>query len=125
MKVSIVYDGECPVCRRLVSATRLRQRGAELELVDARDQPVPAVQGQDLARLDFDQGFAVIVDGHLCHGAKAAQVLATLTERTGLGFRLFQLLNRTPGRSRITYPVLRIARKLLLHLMGIPRIHKH
>jgi len=35
MKVSIAYDGECPVCRNVVCASRLQDRAAELELIDA------------------------------------------------------------------------------------------
>jgi predicted DCC family thiol-disulfide oxidoreductase YuxK len=122
MKVTIVYDRECPVCRRLVTATRLKERGAELELINARRDALDDIQGADLTTLDFDEGFAVVVDGHVHHGAEGARVLALLTEPTGVMFRLFRFLVRTPGRSRVWYPVFRAGRNLLLRLLRIPTI---
>jgi predicted DCC family thiol-disulfide oxidoreductase YuxK len=124
MKITIVYDGECPICRRLVTATRLRERGAELEQVDARTGSLDDIQGTDLRELDFDEGFAVVVDGKVHHGAEGARVLALLSEPTGLFFRLFQYLVNTERRSRICYPVFRACRNLLLRLLRIPRIGK-
>lgn len=122
MKVTIVYDRRCPICRRLVAATRLRERAASLELVDARTEALENIQGKDLRALDFDAGFAVVVDGEVHHGADGARALALLTEPTGVIFRLFRFLVRTPGRSRVWYPVFRAGRWLLLRLLGIPVI---
>ena len=122
MKVTIVYDRECPVCRRLVTATRLKERGAELELINARRDVLDDIQGADLTTLDFDEGFAVVVDGHVHHGAEGARALALLTEPTGVMFRLFRFLVSTPARSRFWYPVFRAGRNLLLRLLRIPTI---
>ena len=122
MRVSIVYDGKCPVCSRLAAASRLRDRAATLELIDARSDPVDDVQGNDLGDVNFNQGFAVVVDGEVCLGADGARVLALLTEPTGILFRLFQWLVRGGRRSRFFYPVLRAGRNLLLRLMRVPQI---
>lgn len=122
MQVSIVYDGLCPVCRHVVRASRLRDRAASLELVDARRDPIDDVQGVSLENIDFDKGFAVVVDGDVHHGADGARVLAALTEKTGIAFRLFRWLVRTERRSRMWYPVLRAGRNLLLRLLRVPRI---
>lgn len=121
MKVSIVYDGKCPVCRHLVAASRLRERAASLELVDARTMPVDQVQGCNLTDLNFDEEFAVVVDGLVHHGADGAHVLALLTQPSGIGFRVFRCLVSGPRRARIFYPVLRAGRGLLLRMLGIPR----
>ncbi len=121
-RVSIVYDGQCPVCRHVVSVARLRGRTASLELIDARTDYVTAIQGNDLSEVDFDEGFAVIVDGRVHLGADGAQVLAGLAQRSGIGFRLFQCLVATEGRSRFWYPILRAGRKLLLRMLRVPRI---
>ena len=90
MKVSIVYDGNCPVCSRLAAASRLRDRADELKLVDARTDPVDDVQGRDLSAVDFDEGFAVIVDGRAHLGADGAHVLGMLTVPSGFFYRLFR-----------------------------------
>lgn len=121
MNVSIVYDGFCPVCSRLVAASRLRQRAEKLDLVDARTEPVEDIQGQDLSSLDFDAGFAVVIDGAVHFGAEGARVLAAITEPRGLFFRVFQWLVRTEARSRFWYPVLRTSRRILLLVLRVPR----
>lgn len=122
MQVSIVYDGQCPVCSRLAAASRLRERAAAQELIDARSVPVDDVQGNDLGDVDFNQGFAVVVNGEVHLGADGARMLALLTEPTGIFFRLFQLLVRGSRRSRFFYPLLRAGRNLLLRMMGVPQI---
>ncbi|MEX0916152.1 MAG: DCC1-like thiol-disulfide oxidoreductase family protein [Wenzhouxiangellaceae bacterium] len=122
MHVSIAYDGECPVCRHVVRASRLRERTAALDLIDARRNRLDDVQGQDLRAVDFDEGFAVVVDGQVHHGADGARVLAALTERRGAAFRLFQWLVRTERRSRLFYPLLRAGRNLLLKILRVPKI---
>ena len=122
MQVSVVYDHQCPICRRVVTASRLRQRGARLELLDRRSAPVHNVQGQDLSTVNFEAGFVVIVDGRVYHAAEAAHVLAVLTEPTGILFRLFQGLASTQNRSRLWYPVMRMGRGMLLWILRIPKI---
>ena len=124
MKVTIVYDGKCPVCRHVVDASRLRQRSDELLLLDARKESIENVQGLDLRSIDLDEGFAVITDGELHYGASGARVLALLTEPSGLMFRLFQRLVRTEKGSAFWYPIMRAGRNLLLRLLRIPRINE-
>lgn len=120
--VSVVYDGQCPVCRYVVGVARLRDRSVRLELIDVRSDDVSSIQGANLSGVDFDEGFAVVVDGQVYLGAEAAQVLAGLTQRSGVGYRLFQWLVRTEGRSRFWYPVMRSGRGLLLRILRVPKI---
>lgn len=122
VKVSIVYDGMCPVCNQLARTTRLQDRGGTLELIDARSDELEMIQGNDLSGVDFNEGFAVVVDGEPHLGADGAHVLALLTEPSGLFFRLFRWSMRTEKRSRILYPVLRSGRRLLLKILRIPLI---
>jgi predicted DCC family thiol-disulfide oxidoreductase YuxK len=122
--VSIVYDEACPVCRNIVHAARLRERTARLELIDARTQRVDAVQGRDLSRLDFDRAFAVLVDGEIFYAASGARALALLTEPTGIAFRIFRLLAASDASSRLSYPLMRGARAVLLKLLRIGPIEQ-
>jgi len=124
MDVSIVYDARCPICRRIAAGARLRQRNSTLELADARSGNLDVIQGRDLRDLDFDQGFAVVVDGGVYHEAEAGRVLAVLTRPRGAGYRLFRWLMRTESRSAYWYPVLNSARRRLLSLMRMPPINQ-
>lgn len=122
MRVSIVYDGSCPLCRRVAVASKLEDRGAKLELIDARERPVNDIQGWDLTGFDLNEGFAVVVGGWVYHGAEAAHMLSALTVPSGALFRLFRWSMRTDARSRRMYPVFRAGRKLLLKLLRVPPI---
>lgn len=123
MKVSIVYDGECPICRNVVRASRLRDRTAELELVNARRDRVDDIQGRNLRDLDFDQGFAVVIDGEIHHGADGARMLSALTRPNGAVYGLFRWLMANESRSRAWYPVLRAGRNLLLRVLRVPKFN--
>ena len=122
MKVSIVYDGKCPVCRNVVAATRLRERTHKLELIDARKHPIPLVQGQNVRHLDFNEGFAVVVNGEVFHADEGAHMLAMLSQPSGIAFRIFRFLVLTKKRSRFWYPLLKLGRRLLLKILRIPEI---
>lgn len=124
MHVSIVYDRKCPICHRVASGARVYQRNANLDLIDARSGNLGDIQGRDLTAVDFDEGFAVVVDGGVYHEAEAARVLAVLTKPRGVGYRLFRWLMRTDSRSEYWYPVLKSARRRLLFLMRVPPINQ-
>ena len=121
MKVSIVYDGKCPVCSRLVAVSRLRDRADEIELVDARTDPVDNVQSRDLSAVDFDEGFAVVVDGRAYFGPDGAHMLGMLTVPSGFFYRVFQWMMATESRAHSLYPTLRAGRRVLLWMLRIPR----
>ena len=121
MKVSVVYDGLCPVCSHVTSAARLQDRASKLELIDARIQPISDVQQNDLTGVDLDSGFAVVVDGQVHLGAEAANVLAAITVPGSPGYRVFRWLVGSERRSRLFYPLLRFARNLLLRILRVPR----
>lgn len=122
MKVSILYDRKCPICQHLVRASRLKSRTDQLELIDARNLTTPVIQGNDVSQLDFNKGFAVIVDGRLHVGADAAHTLAMLTHSSSLFFAVFKGLNQSATLSRLSYPLLRLGRRVLLMLLRIPKI---
>ena len=121
MKVSIVYDGKCPVCSRLAAASRLRERSGEVELVDARTDLVDNVQNCDLSAVDFDEGFAVVVDGRAYLGPDGAHVLGMLTVPSGLFYQMFQWMMATESRAHSLYPMLRLGRRVLLWMLRVPR----
>lgn len=79
------------------------------------------MQGRDLSGLDFDQSFAVVVDGGVHFGIEGARVLAALTGPGGFFYRVFRWLVRTEARSRLWYPVLKAGRWVLLFILVVPR----
>lgn len=115
--VTIIYDGECPLCRGFVSRYRLAQAADSLDLIDAREHPDLAA---GLARqgMDLNEGFVARVDGALYHGDEALRVLALMGTRCGLFNRLNAWVFRDEGRARALYPALKAARGLALRALG-------
>lgn len=122
MKVSVVYDEKCPVCRDIVGLGRLRDRTGEVELIDARTGCLESVQGVDISSYDFDEGFVVVFDGDVYHGADAAFIWGKLTDSVRWRFRLFQVFVKTRSRSHRWYPWMKAGRSCLLRILGISRI---
>jgi predicted DCC family thiol-disulfide oxidoreductase YuxK len=74
--ISIVYDGECPLCQGFFRLyKRLQHRGFEVELVDARGHPSIVEQLRNQHEIDLDQDFAVSYNGAWLKGAPAMMFL--------------------------------------------------
>lgn len=112
----LIYDGECPFCSRYVSLVRLREAAGVLQLVDARDGG-SVVEGVRARGYVIDEGMVLIMDGQYYHGDDCLNRLALLSTRSGFFNRLNYWLFRSPLLSRISYPVLRTGRNLVLWLL--------
>lgn len=120
-RLRLVYDGECPICRRYVRWQRIRKEVGELELIDAR-QDSEARQELTALGIDLDQGFALQIGKRWYHGSEALQRLTLLGTRSGVFNRLMYRLFASPGRTARIYPLLRACRNGLLRVLGKPRI---
>ncbi|MDT8878119.1 DCC1-like thiol-disulfide oxidoreductase family protein [Halomonas saccharevitans] len=114
--MTLVYDGECPMCRRFVRLQRLRRDVGELELVDAREQSAARRELSALG-IDLDEGFALRIGEQWIHGSEALHRLALMSTRSGLFNRLMARLFASPSRTARLYPWLRACRAALLRLL--------
>ena len=117
--VTIIYDGQCPVCTAYSCAADTGP--AKLKRIDARSAG-PEVQRAVKAGFDLDEGMIVLHKGKLYHGADAVHRMALLAPRTGIGNRLNRLLFGNQAVARALYPSLRAGRNLLLRLLGRRKI---
>jgi predicted DCC family thiol-disulfide oxidoreductase YuxK len=113
----LVYDGECPMCRRYVRWQRIRRDVGELELIDAR-QESEARRELTAMGFDLDEGFALQIGERWYHGSEALHRLTLLGTRSGLFNRLMYRLFATPERTARLYPLLRACRTGLLKVLG-------
>jgi predicted DCC family thiol-disulfide oxidoreductase YuxK len=115
--VTVVYDGDCPLCRAYVRALRLQRAAGTLRLVDARQAPALvrwlAARGKPL-----EDGLVVQVGPNLYHGANALHALAAMSTPIGGLNRLSYVVFRSPRRAARLYPLLVAGRRLLLRLLG-------
>lgn len=118
----LVYDGDCPVCSSYVRYVRFRKAVGPPLMVNAREggEWVQAVREKGL---DLDLGMVLIYGGEYYHGADCIHMLALLGSPVGAFNRLNGWLFRNRRMARITYPVLRTGRNVLLRMLGRQPIH--
>jgi predicted DCC family thiol-disulfide oxidoreductase YuxK len=117
VRLTLLYDGDCPICNRYVTMLRLREQFGGLTLLDAR-QPSPERTRVEQLGLDLNRGFALFVDEKLYFGDKAIHALALMSSGSGLFNRLNHYIFRHKEISRVLYPVLVWGRSLLLKILG-------
>ena len=120
-EIAIVYDGDCPFCAAYVGMVRLREAAGPVRLINARDGG-PEVEQIEAAGLDLDEGMVLLMGGEMYHGAECIHRLGLMTTESGVLNRLNAWVFRSPGRSRVLYPVLRAGRNTALKLMRRKKI---
>jgi len=113
----MIYDGGCPFCSQYVSLIRLKEAIGDIRVIDARNNP-PELDLLKEKHLDINQGMALFLSNQLYFGADCINRLALLSSPVGLANKLNYYTFKTPLISRILYPVLRIGRNIVIHLLG-------
>lgn len=121
VRLQLVYDNECPVCRNYVQFVRIRQSVGELVLINAREDH-DAVRKLTAKGFDLDEGMALIMEERVYYGPDAVHMLALLGTRSGIFNRLNYWAFSSPALSKILYPMLKSGRHLLLKILGRSRI---
>jgi predicted DCC family thiol-disulfide oxidoreductase YuxK len=120
-QTSLIYDGECPVCIAYSDAVETEADSGGLRRINARSDD-PLVRRATEEGLDLDDGMVVVHEGKLYHGADALHLMARLAPTKGLHNRLNRLLFGSRAISRLSYPLLRGGRNMLLKLRGKAKI---
>ena len=115
--LTIVYDGDCPLCSAYVTQLRLKESAGSLRLEDARQHPA-TVEALGKQGYRLDQGMVVIAGDRVYHGADAIHVLALMSSRSGWLNRLNYRVFRSRRLSAVLYPGLVAGRRALLWLLG-------
>lgn len=124
MHLLLIYDGDCPLCRRFAEAQRLQQHFGELRLLNARDLPeqAPLVLAElQQKALIVNQSMLLRLDGRWLQGPEVLQLLASLNESSWRN-RLWLSWFKSASRARFSYPLLRFGRNLLLKLLRVPSL---
>ncbi|MDH3231582.1 MAG: DUF393 domain-containing protein [Alphaproteobacteria bacterium] len=119
--IELVYDDQCPICRSYCKRVRLADDRRNLVLVDAR-LPGKTVDEVAARGLDINEGMAVTIDGTLYYGSEAIHELSRLAEADSPFGRLNRLLFGSRALSGFTYAVGKLARNIVLRLIGVERI---
>ena len=122
-RATLIYDGDCPLCRRYVAYVRVRRAAGGLKLIDARKggRDVDAARARGF---DLDAGMVLRLGGRYFHGADCVNRLALMSSRSDWFNRLNFLLFQSPRLSSFCYPALRAGRNLLLALLGRSKLDR-
>jgi predicted DCC family thiol-disulfide oxidoreductase YuxK len=118
----LVYDGECPVCSAYARYVRIKESAGGLLLVNARTGG-PWVDRVRQAGLNLDEGMALFYGDRVYHGADCIHMLSLLSTGSGIFNRLNAIAFARPAVAKISYPVMRAGRNLLLRILGRSRLH--
>ena len=115
-QITILYDGECPVCSTYTSYVALKELGTELVLQNARDK-TELVFEANRRGLVLDQGMIVIVGDNWYHGAQAMHVLAAISAKNTVFGKINYFIFRSRILAHVLYPVLKLGWSTLLLIM--------
>jgi predicted DCC family thiol-disulfide oxidoreductase YuxK len=116
-EIVVIYDGECPFCQGYVSLVRLRDAVGKVDLVDARKHPgvVAAARSRGF---DLNRTMLVLHRKTIHVGSDAMTYLSMLSSKSGLLNRIVAFLFSNERTSRLFYPAFRLARGVVLRLLG-------
>ena len=124
--ISVVYDGECPICKMSVDAFRLGRDYGRLDLIDARKAKVanhPLMAAIHMRGLDLDKGMVVHAEGRFYHAELAMCFLAQYGDAGHIFTAICKIIFRYRFVAALLYPVLRIVRKIALKCKKVGLIH--
>ncbi len=119
----IIYDGECIFCQNYVRFVRLRDSIGPVELLDARSCD-PRISLYVSRGYDLDVGMLFVHGDKVYHGAEAINVLARLSSDNTLSSKVNGAIFSSELFSRMSYPFLRVGRRLTLLLRGKKTIRR-
>jgi len=93
--ITIIYDGDCPVCNAYIRYTRL-QPYLSPELINARTNS-DIIGNLEYRGLEINKGMVVIFSDRYYHGAEAMHLLSTLTTKYGFVNRINIFFFLNPG----------------------------
>ncbi|MFN9070499.1 MAG: DCC1-like thiol-disulfide oxidoreductase family protein [Cyanobacteriota bacterium] len=115
----LVFDGGCPFCRHFAELSELRSGIPGLMIRDGRSD---RALRQALARRGYHlrDGAMVLEGEQIWHGAAAISWLCARMEPSAPLLRILAPLMGNGGRAKRLYPLLLLARRLVLGVRGLP-----
>jgi predicted DCC family thiol-disulfide oxidoreductase YuxK len=119
----IVYDGDCILCRNYARLVRLRETVGKVELIDARSSD-PRLKAFWRQGYDLDRGMLLVHRGEVFHGSDAVHAIALMSSGSGWFNRLNARMLSNRSVATLTYPLLKLARRISLLVFGKGRLRK-
>ncbi len=114
-----IYDGSCPFCSYFAEFAELRSGIPDLLIKDGRSD-LDLLRELSQNGYNLKNGAILKVEDQILYGSEAVQwVCSRMKPSNNLLSYLVPLMSK-PSRSRTLYPLLLLARKMILKLKSIP-----
>ena len=115
--ITIIYDGECPLCHDYIHRLRLIETFGAVELLDARAGS-QLTQSYWAKGYNIDEGMIVVIGDAVYYGAEAATALARLSSNSTLFNRIYHWILSHKAISKLAYPLMKACRRIALRVKG-------
>lgn len=115
--ITIIYDGDCPLCDDYAKRLRLVATVGELQLIDARTD-TQTTKAYWAKGYDLDEGMIVVIGGDVHHGAAAVTALARLSSSSTIFNTLNHWILSHGPLTRFIYPFMKGFRRIALFALG-------
>ena len=115
--ITIIYDGDCPLCNDYIQRLRLVESCGAVQLVDARAESALTRSYWALG-YDLDEGMIVVIGDAVYYGAEAATALAGLSSDSTLFSRINHWILSHGTIARLAYPLMKACRRIALRIRG-------
>lgn len=116
-KITLYYDGECPICNQFKLYIDLRKK-FDVELKNAREYREMMVQYQKEG-MDISKGMILILDNEKYHGKHAFMKLYSICDNPFPLNIIYGVVSKSHILSSISYSILTCIRRILLKWKGI------
>ena len=117
-EIILIYDGLCPFCNHFAQLVNIKSSLPNLKILDGR---------RNLSRLtslykkgyDLNKGAILIHKGEILHGSDAVNYICSqIKEPNDSLLELLAIIFKSKKRSKLLFPILLIARRLVLTIKG-------
>lgn len=122
-EVWFVYDGECPICKAVAQAYKIKKALGILHILDARkEKNHPIMREINSLGLDLDKGMVIKFKNTHYHAVDALHVMALLGTNSGWFNRINSYIFRSKFLSKLCYPIFRSGRNFALWCKGVRQV---
>lgn len=121
-RLIVIYDGECPVCKRLTLYSKLKQAFDSLDLVNAREIKELVCVLREVYDLDINLGMVVLLDQDIYFGGEALEIIGLNSAKDNFKGKLIYSIFKHKLISVQLYPFWKFLRSVLLTILGRSRL---
>ncbi len=118
-EIIFIYDGECPFCNHFAQLLEIKSSLPRMRIMDGR---------KNLSRLttllkegyDLNNGAILIRENEILNGSNAVNFICSqIKEPNDALLEVLRVIFESKKRSKLIFPVLLFARRILLSLKGV------